>query len=97
MPGDENHEGAVLEGYALIEGRECGRPLAVAARLRQGKRTRKAVIEAASKLYSENPALRRNDSKTAVQIAELKLEALRKRDGTFELTPSSSPTSRVSK
>jgi hypothetical protein len=77
------HQNAVFEGYAHIEGRESGRPLALAARIRQGKRTRKAVIAAASKLYDEDPSLRRNDSKAANRIANMKLESLRKRDGTF--------------
>ena len=66
-----------------MEGREVGRPLARAARLRQGKRSRKAVIDAVSKLYAGDPLLRQNDSKTANQIAAMKLEALRKRDNTF--------------
>ena len=77
------HQNAVFEGYAHIEGRESGRPLALAARLRQGKRTRNAVGAAASKLYERDPLLRRNDSKTATQIASMKLDALRKRDATF--------------
>jgi len=79
----ETHEEAVFEGYAHIEGRESGRPLAVAARLRQGRRSRRAVVEAASKLYLEQPLLERNDSRTAAVIEEMKLEALRKRDGTY--------------
>jgi hypothetical protein len=79
----EIHEEAVFEGYAHIEGRESGRPLALEARIRQGKRTRKAVIAAASQLYDQDPALRRNDSKTANRIANMKLEPLRKRDGTY--------------
>jgi len=79
----ETHQEAVFEGYAHIEGRESGRPLARAARLRQGKRTRRAVIEAAAKIYEQNSLLRRNDSKTASLIEGLKLEALRKRDGTY--------------
>jgi hypothetical protein len=79
----ETHEEAVFEGYAHIEGRESGRPLAVAARLRQGKRSRHAVIEAASKLYRDQPLLKRNDSRTAALIEEMKLEALSKRDGTY--------------
>jgi hypothetical protein len=79
----EIHAEAVFEGYAHIEGRESGRPLAVAARLRQGKRTRRAVIEAASKLYVQQPSLERNDSRAAALIEEMKLEALRKRDGTY--------------
>jgi len=77
------HEEAVFEGYAHIEGRESGRPLALAARRRQGKRTRNAVVTAASQLYDQNSSLRRNDSKTAECIANMKLAALRKRDGTY--------------
>jgi hypothetical protein len=77
------HEDAVFEGYAHIEGRESGRPLALAARLRQGKRTRKAVIDAAANLYAREPSLKRNDTKTANRIISLKLESLRKRDGTY--------------
>jgi hypothetical protein len=79
----ENHAQAVFEGYAHIEGRESGRPLAVAARLRQGNRSRRAVIEAASKLYLQEPLLKRNDSRTATLIEKMKLDALRKRDGTY--------------
>jgi hypothetical protein len=77
------HEEAVIEGYAHIEGREQGRPLALAARVRQGKKSRNAVRTAAEKLYTENPALRHNDAETAAKIARLKLDGLRKRDGTF--------------
>jgi hypothetical protein len=77
------HEEAVFEGYAHIEGRETGRPLAVAARRRHGKRTRSAISGAASRLYEQDPALRHNDAKTAARIVGLKLEALRKRDGTY--------------
>jgi hypothetical protein len=77
------HEDAVIEGYAHIEGRESGRPLALAARVRQGKKSRSAVRAAAQKLYGEDPSLKHNDAKTAERIARLKLQALRKRDGTF--------------
>jgi hypothetical protein len=77
------HEDAVIEGYAHIEGRENGRPLALAARVRQGKKSRSAVRTAAEKLYDESPALRHNDAKTAEKIVRLKLDGLRKRDGTF--------------
>src|SRR5690242_1902073 len=79
----ENHEEAIFEGYALIEGREVGRPRALAARRRQGKRTRSAVIQAASQLYNRDPTLRRNDSRAASTISEMRLSSLRKRDGTF--------------
>lgn len=79
----ETHEEAVFEGWSHIEGREAGRPLATAARVRLGRRTRKAVLEAAETIYTADPFLRRNDSKTAQKIVSLKLEKLRKRDGTF--------------
>ena len=79
----DTYEEAIFEGYAHIEGREAGRPLARAARLRQGRRSRRGVIDAASKLYNNNPLLRRNDCRTATLIAEMKLTALRKRDGTY--------------
>src|SRR5262249_9011763 len=72
----EVHEEAVFEGYAHIEGRESGRPLAIEARIRQGKRTRKAVINAAATLYDEDPSLRHNDSRTANRIAGMKLGLL---------------------
>src|SRR5260221_7552422 len=48
-----------------------GRPLAIAARLRQGKRSRRAVVEAASRLYQEQPLLGRNDSRTAALIEDM--------------------------
>jgi hypothetical protein len=79
----ETHEDAVFEGWSHIEGREAGRPLAKAARLRQGRRTRKAVLDAADKVYKSDPLLMRNDSKIASMIEEMKLDALRKRDGTY--------------
>jgi hypothetical protein len=79
----KTHEAAVFEGYAHIEGRENGRPLALAARVRQGKKSRSAVRAAAEQLYSQEPSLKHNDAKTAERIARLKLGALRKKDGTF--------------
>jgi hypothetical protein len=77
------HEKAVTEGYTQIEGRRTGRPLAVAARKRQGQRSRAEVIAAAETLYQKDAALRRNDTKTAMLISEMKPQALRKRDGTY--------------
>jgi hypothetical protein len=79
----DTHQDAVFEGWSHIEGREAGRPLARAARLRQGKRTRKAVLGAAAKVYQTDPLLERNDAKTAALIEQMKLDALRKRDGTY--------------
>jgi hypothetical protein len=79
----EAHNDAVIEGYAVIEGREAGRPLALAARRRQGRRTRAAVIAAANELYQQDPSLRRNDSKLAERMAAKRLPKLQKRDGTF--------------
>src|ERR1700750_1791041 len=71
------HEEAVFEGYAHIEGRESGRPLALAARLRQGKKSRNAVKSAAELLYSGDVSLRHNDAKTAQRIAQMKLTQAR--------------------
>src|SRR5215469_8038178 len=76
----ETHQDAVFEGWSHIDGREAGRPLATAARLRQGKRTRKAVLGAAANVYKTDPLLQRNDTKTAVLIERMKLDSLRKRD-----------------
>jgi hypothetical protein len=78
-----NHEDAVFEGYRQQEAREIGRPLAVDARLRIGRKSRQAVINAARELYKKEPRLRRNDSKAAALIAQLKLPAMRKHDGTY--------------
>ena len=53
-----NHENAVIEGYRHQEAREVGRPLAVDARLRIGRRSRQAVINAAKEIYKKEPKLR---------------------------------------
>jgi hypothetical protein len=79
----QTHLEAITEGYALIEGRTVGRPRAIAARRRQGRRTRTAVIQAATQVYGRDPTLRRNDSRAASAISAMKLPSLRKRDGTF--------------
>jgi hypothetical protein len=78
-----NHEDAVFEGYRQQEAREIGRPLAVDARLRIGRRSRQAVTNAAKEIYRKQPKLRRNDSRTATLIVQLKLHELRKHDGTY--------------
>jgi hypothetical protein len=78
-----NHEDAVFEGYRQREAREAGRPRAVDARRRIGRRSRQAVVNAARKLYEKESRLRRNDSKAAALIAQLKLPELRKHDGTY--------------
>lgn len=79
----DTHQDAVFEGWSHIEGREAGRPLATAARLRQGRRTRKAVLSAAAKVYQADPLLQRNDTRTAGIIESMKLDSLRKKDGTY--------------
>jgi hypothetical protein len=58
-----SHEDAVFEGYRQREAREAGRPRAVDARLRIGRRSRQAVVNAARRLYEQESRLRRNDSK----------------------------------
>ena len=77
------HEDTVFEGYRQREAREAGRPRAVDARLRIGRRSRQAVVSAARKLYEKESRLRRNDSKAAALIAQQKLPELRKHDGTY--------------
>ncbi len=77
------HEDATLEGYRHQEGREAGRPRARDARLRLGKRSRRGVLEGAVLAYERDPSLRRNDSRTAEFIVNLKLDSLRKSDGTY--------------
>jgi hypothetical protein len=78
-----NHQEAVFEGYRQKEAREAGRPLAVDARLRIGRRSRQAVINAARELYKKESRLRRNDTRAAALIVQLKLPELRKHDGTY--------------
>lgn len=69
-------------GMAVSEWREDGLPKAREERLRQGKRTRAAILEAAKRLYEKNPELVRNDSETARQILKLDLPDLQKGNGT---------------
>ena len=63
------------------EWRESGLPKARAERLRQGIRSRNAILEAARALYGKEPALIRNDSETARKILALKLPELQKGNG----------------
>jgi hypothetical protein len=78
-----NHEKAVFEGYLHIEGREAGQEAAVRARKNQGRKRRTAVLDAAKNLYKQSPRLSRNDSETARRIEALRLNELRKTDGTY--------------
>ena len=56
-------EDYVTAGMALEQWREEGLPKARAERLRQGMRTRPAILKAANGLYSKSPLLFCNDSK----------------------------------
>jgi hypothetical protein len=55
-------EDYIHDGISIAEWRDEGLPRARAERLRQGKRTRKAILNAAKSLYEKNPELVRNDS-----------------------------------
>jgi hypothetical protein len=72
----------VSAGIALSEWRDEGLPKAREERLRQGRRTRAAILRAAEELYAKEPALSRNDSETARRILKLRLPELQKLNGT---------------
>ena len=77
------YEDAIFEGFRLQEGREVGLPAAREARIRRGRKSRKAVIRAAKELYKKTPDLLRNDSETGRRIEAQNLTNLRKSDGTY--------------
>ena len=74
----DNCEQYMFDGIAMSGWRESGLPKARAERLRQGIRSRKAILEAARALYGKEPALIRNNSETARKILALKLPELQK-------------------
>jgi hypothetical protein len=76
------YEEYVYDGIAQSEWREEGLPRAREERLRQGRRTRTAILNAAKELYAKSPELIRNDSETARRILKLKLPDLQKGNGT---------------
>jgi hypothetical protein len=77
----DSYEEYFWEGIALAEGRETGRLKARAERLRQGEKTRNAILKAAQELYAKRPDLLRNDTETAREIRQMKLPALEKAPG----------------
>jgi hypothetical protein len=68
------------DGVAMAEWRESGLPKAREERLRQGARTREAIMRAAKRLYQTRPELIRNDTETAREIQKMKLPELRRGD-----------------
>ncbi len=77
------YEDAIIEGFRMQEGREIGLPAACAARKRQGRRSRRAIVRAAKGLFAEKPSLVHNRSATARHIESQRIDALRKADGTY--------------
>lgn len=69
-----------LNHAPTLQGRRAGLPKARKARILQGERSHRAIVEAALGLYSEDDSLRYNVRKTAGLIEKKKLNALRKRD-----------------
>jgi hypothetical protein len=86
----ENYSSNLIrEGQRVQRGREVGRLRATEARLQQGKRRRKAIIEAATKLYAEKPELklRRRHYEAAITIRRMKLDHLLLSNGRDYLGP----------
>lgn len=82
----EHHVMTVYEDYlhagvAMSEWRHAGLPKAREERLRQGNRTREAVLAAAKQLYTTNPDLIRNDTEVGRRILKMKLPPLQKGGG----------------
>ena len=77
----DEFEDYLFDGMAMADWRKAGLPAARAERLRQGKRTRTAILKAAKTLYAKDPALIRNDTMTARAIQRLKLPELQKGGG----------------
>jgi hypothetical protein len=75
------YEPYMVKGIAVAEWREDGLPKARAERLRQGERSRSAILKAARELYAKRPELMRNDTETAREILRLNLPALQKGQG----------------
>ncbi len=73
-----NYEDYVHDGVAMSEWRDSGLPKARQERIRQGAKTRAAVLSAAKQLHEKHPELARNDSETARQIIRLRLPDLQK-------------------
>jgi hypothetical protein len=62
----------------MAEWRESGLPKARAERLRQGARSREAIVRAAKALYQTRPELIRNDTQTARAIQKMRLPELQR-------------------
>jgi hypothetical protein len=74
----DTYEDYISDGMAMANWRKEGLPAARAERLRQGQRSRTAILKAAKTLYAKDPALIRNDTMTARAIQRLRLPELQK-------------------
>jgi hypothetical protein len=74
----DTYEDYLLDGMAMADWREEGLPAARAERLRQGQRSRTAILKAAKSLYEKDPTLIRNDARTARAIQRLEFPELEK-------------------
>jgi hypothetical protein len=75
------HRMHLWAGMAMSEWREDGLPKARIERLRQGERSRSAILKAAKALCATNPDLSRNDTETARKIQQMQLPELQKGGG----------------
>lgn len=75
------YEPHIYAGYDLEEWRTTGQPKATAARVRQGRQTREAVVKAAKALYRDDHLLVRNDQETSRRIRAMNLPGIVKPQG----------------
>jgi hypothetical protein len=73
-----NYEDYIHDGIAMSRWRCAGLPKAQRERLRQGQKSRAEILQAARRLYEDDPTLVRNDSETARRIIKLRLPGLQK-------------------
>jgi hypothetical protein len=74
-------EDYLWDGMAVAEWRNTGLPRAREERIRQGLRSRKAILAAANLLYVKNPKFLRNDTETARAIQKMNVPELRQENG----------------
>lgn len=77
----KTYEEYLWDGIAVSEWCNMGLPRAREERIRQGLRSRKAVLSAANSLYAKDPNLLRNDTETASAIQKLNLPELQHENG----------------
>jgi hypothetical protein len=75
------YEPHIFAGLDLEEWRSAGQPKATAARIRQGRQAREAIVKAAKSLYKVDHLLVRNDLETSRRIRTMELPGIIKPQG----------------